>query len=308
MDADLWEGRYSQGVRGGWKAPKSVSPAVCSRMPNGVDVLPLSFCHWLHLILSPAPHLRSALLHLPVLQKRGPEKKCPSPIQLLKARSQHHSPRGLLHYQIRHSWWRPHLLWYYQLRVQNKNLVLRNFRHKVQMFLSKWYKERIMNLQHHWSLRAPRQLRESWVHIRASEERSWDSVCLFKCTHSKTQATEVNNKYFIDFEPTKIPNHQASHSQKHLKGCYSVTLCHSTENWRCTQKAKVCVPKWGPKPKVCLPLMADRSFHCLWLHSQTSTACTSWFHISVTKALFLSPSFLLLTLKAHCPSKNPKCE
>lgn len=94
---------------------------------------------------------------------------------LLKIRSQQHSPSCLLHYQIRHSWWRPHLLRHYHLWVQNKNLVLRNFRHKVQMFLSEQQMQQIMNLQHHWSLSCPKV---SWLHVRVSEEYSRNSVYL----------------------------------------------------------------------------------------------------------------------------------
>lgn len=48
-----------------------------------------------------------------------------------------HSPRGLLHHQIRHSRRRPCLLWQHHIWVQNKNLILGNLHHKVQMFLQK---------------------------------------------------------------------------------------------------------------------------------------------------------------------------
>lgn len=87
-----------------------------------------------------------------------------------------------------------------------------------------------------------------------------------------------------------------------------MTLCHSAENWRSTQTRRFAFRNEDQHLRSCPLIMADRSFHCLGILSQTSIAFTFWFHISVTKALFLSPSFLLLSLKAHCPSKNTECE
>lgn len=87
-----------------------------------------------------------------------------------------------------------------------------------------------------------------------------------------------------------------------------MTLCHSAENWRSTQTLRFAFRNEDQHLRSCPLIMADRSFHCLGILSQTSIAFTFWFHISVTKALFLTPSFLLLSLKAHCPSKTTECE
>lgn len=48
-----------------------------------------------------------------------------------------HSPRGLLHHQVRHARRCPRWLWHHHIWVQNKNLILGNLHHKVQMFLRK---------------------------------------------------------------------------------------------------------------------------------------------------------------------------
>lgn len=83
-------------------------------------------------------------------------------------------------------------------------------------------------------------------------------------------------------------------------------LCHSDKTWRSTHKTEVCILKWGPTPEVSSLMMVDRTFLCLGVLFQISTSCTFFFHISITKALFFNPLFLLLTLKAYCLSKKKK--
>lgn len=51
-------------------------------------------------------------------------------------------------------------------------------------------------------------------------------------------------------------------------------------------------------------MMVDRTFHWLGVLFQISTTCTFCFYISFTTVVFLSPLFLLLTMKVHCLSKK----
>lgn len=133
--------------------------------------------------------------------------------------------------------------------------------------------------------------------------------CVFIYTHTLKSMPQKSPIYMLSISSQTRCLLSKLHTQSNILKAATQWLCHSDESWRTTRKAEVCILKWGPTPEVSSLMMVDRTFHSLEALFQIFASCTFCFHISITKALFLNPLFLLLTLEAYCLSiKTTECE